>query len=373
MKRLAALALVCCLILCLATALHADKKSYKKMSSGTFSLKSKGGIDFYLGVPKGYNPSKGSPFMLCLHGDGIRDANDNKNVWSSWVASAVSAGFVVCAPKSPGQNWAGGTRALTGLIEELEDIYKLNIRQYVAIGHSSGASVIYQLVLGDTKRFSAFGSMGGRLQVNEADVKKAGNLGAYIFHFTGDPIVGVNFAKTAAQQLKSAGATVELKEEQMNSHAIEHYLAAGSKVIIPWMLEWVRKKARILTDPGNDTNLPWGSVLGFYDKLKTEKKAGLVFLYSPKDKDNKTAIWLRWEVFPDDDFKEAAGEFICMKVDYANDSYKDAYKDLRVKSCALLVVDGNMKVVKKYTKPLDISKLLKDMKKYREKVEKSYK
>ena len=180
MKRLAVIVLALGLVFCLAAALYADKKTYKKMPSGTFTLKSKGGIDFYLGVPKSYNPSKGSPFMLCLHGDGIRDANDNKTVWSAWVASAVSAGFVVCAPKSPGQNWAGGTRALTGLIEELEDVYKLNIREYVALGHSSGASVAFELALSDNKKFSAFGSMGGRLQVNEEKVKKAGNFGAHL-------------------------------------------------------------------------------------------------------------------------------------------------------------------------------------------------
>lgn len=373
MKRILVFCLAVLVILAFASTLHADKKKYKRMPSGTFTLKSKDGIDFVLGVPAGYNPSKGAPFMLCLHGDGIRDANDNKNVWSGWVATALSAGFVVCAPKSPGQNWAGGTNGLMGLVTELEDKYKFNVREYAVLGHSSGASIAFQVMLTDPKRFSAFGSMGGRLQVNQEQVKKAGNVGAYIFHFSGDPIVAVNFGKTAADQLKAAGVTVEYKEQQMNSHAVEHYLGAGSKVMIPWMLQWVKKKARALTDPGDDTNLPWGSTLGFYDKLKQDKKAGLVYLYGPKDKDSKTAIWLRWEVFLDEEFQELAKEFVCMKVDYTNDSYKDAIKDLKVKSCALLVVGADKKVEKKWTKPATMDKLLKDLAKAKEKIEKAYK
>lgn len=374
MKKAVALCLIAAVVFACMDTLQADKKKYKKMPPGTFTLKSDGGIDFVLGVPRGYNPDRaGLPFMLCLHGDGIRDANDNKNVWSGWLSAATSAGFLVCAPKSPGQNWAGGARSLLGLVAELEEKYRLNIREYVVLGHSSGASVAYEVALKDSMRFSAFGSMGGRLQVNQEQVKKAGNLGAYIFHFSGDPIVASSFGKQAADQLKAAGATVEHKEQSMSSHAIEFYLSSASKVMIPWMQSWVKKKARVLTDPGDDRNLPWMTVLGFWEKLKSDKKAGLVYLYGEKDKDNKTAIWLRWEVFPDEQIKELAGEFICMKVDYSNDSYKDAIKELKVKKCALLVVDANKKVIKKWTKPASMSKLLKDLKKYKDKVEKSYK
>ncbi len=371
MKKVIALCLAGAIVLAALSMLQADEKKYKRMPSGTFTLKSKGGIDFVLAVPRGYHPDKGVPFMLCLHGDGIRDANDNKNVWSAWVSAAVSAGFVVCAPKSPGQNWSGQVRALTTLIEELEDKYRFRIREYVAVGHSSGASVAYQMALSDNMRFSAFASMGGRLQIDQKKVKKAGNLGACIFHFSSDNIVPVTHGKTAAEQLKAAGATVEYKEQAMASHAIEHYLAAGSKVIIPWLSTWVKKKARALTDPGADRNLPWGTVLGFFLKLKDEGKVGLVYTYSPKDKENKTAMWLRWEVFPSEKFKEAAGKFLCMKLDYSNDSYKETAKALKAKSCMLLVVDKNKKVVKKITKPITMKKLLKELEKARVKAEKA--
>jgi len=371
MKKVIALCLVGAVVLAAMGMLLADEKKYKKMPSGTFTLKSKGGIDFVLAVPRGYHPDRGAPFMLCLHGDGIRDANDNKTVWSGWVSAAVSAGFVVCAPKSPGQNWSGQARALTGLVGELEDKYHFRIREYVTVGHSSGASVAYQVALSDSMRFSAFGSMGGRLQINQEQVKKAGNLGACIFHFSSDNIVPVTHGKNAAEQLKAAGATVEYKEQAMASHAIEHYLAAGSKVIIPWLSQRVKKKARALSDPGDDRNLPWGTVLGFFLKLKDEGKAGLVFTYAPKDKENKTAMWLRWEVFPNEKFQETAKKFLCMKLDYSNDSYKDTAKALKAKSCMLLVVDKNKKVVKKITKPTSMAKLLKDLDKYREKAEKA--
>jgi predicted esterase len=375
MRKLLIIGLAALVVLAAATVLEADKKKYKRVQAGTFTLKSKGGIEYILCVPRSYKPDTGAPFMLCIHGDGIRDVNDNKNVWSAWLSAASSKGFLACAPKSPGQNWAGKTKELIGLVKELEEKFNLRIRESVAVGHSSGASMAYQVVMADTMRFSAFGSMGGRIQVNQEQVKKAGNLGAYIFHFTGDPIVTLGVGnKSIVEPLKTAGATVEYKEQQQNSHAIEHYLAAANPNIIPWMAQWVAKKARALSDPGDDNNIGWGTSLGFYDKLKEEKKAGLVFVYSKeKDKENKTAMWLRWEVFPDEDFKKIASEFICMKVDYTNDAYKDAIKELKVRSCGLLIVDGSKKVAKKWTKPAKLDKLLKDIKKYKEKVEKSYK
>ncbi len=375
MKRLLVIGLIAVVVLAAATVLEADKKKYKRMQPGTFTLKSKGGIEYVLCVPKTYKPDSGAPFMLCLHGDGIRDVNDNKNVWSAWLTAAGSKGFLACAPKSPGQNWAGKTKELINLVKELEEKFNLRTRECIAVGHSSGASIAYQVALADTTRFSAFGSMGGRLQINQEEVKKAGNFGAYIFHFTGDPIVSLGAGnKSVVEPLKAAGATVEYKEQQQNSHAIEHYLAAANPIIIPWMAQWIDKKARALSDPGNDTNINWGSTLGFYDKLKEQKKAGLVFVYSKeKDKEDKTAMWLRWEVFPDEDFKKLASEFVCMKVDYTNDAYKDAIKELKVRSCGLLVVDGSKKTIKKWTKPVKLDKLLSDLKKNKEKVEKSYK
>ncbi len=372
MKKVIALCLAGAIVLAALSMLQADEKKYKRMPSGTFTLKSKGGIDFTLAVPKGYHPGKGAPFLLCLHGDGkFNGINDIKGVWSTMTTAGAGAGFICCAPKSPGQNWVGQTRALTGLIEELEDKYRFRIREYIAVGHSSGASAAYQMALSDNMRFSAFGSMAGRLQIDQEKVKKAGNLGAYLFHFAGDTGVDPSHSRTAAKALKDAGATVEHKEQPGGGHAIDYCVPAASKLMIPWFATWVKKKARTLTDPGADRNLPWGTVLGFFLKLKDEGKVGLVYTYSPKDKENKTAMWLRWEVFPSEKFKEAAGKFLCIKLDYSNDSYKETAKALKAKSCMLLVVDKNKKVVKKITKPITMKKLLKDLEKARVKAEKA--
>jgi predicted esterase len=375
MKKIVAFCLVLALAVACASTLQADKKkkkTYKKMPSGTFTMKSKGGIEFVLAVPKNYNPKNGAPFMLCIHGDvQFRDMNDFKTMWGNWFNDAAAAGFVACAPKASGQNWVGRTRDLMTLIEELEDKYKFNIRKYIAVGHSSGASPAYQIVLSDTMRFSAFGSMGGRLQIDQEKVKKAGNLGAYICHFSGDPIVGVTHGQNAAKALKEAGATVEYKELQGNTHAMNIYIPQASKTMNTWFATWIKKKARALKDPGDDKNLAWGSTLGYYDKLKDETRAGLIYLYSPKDKENKVAMWLRWDVFPDEELKELAKEFICVKLDYSNKNYKDFVKELKVKKCALLIVDSKKKVLKKYTKKTTLDKLLKNLKKYKEQMEKA--
>lgn len=372
-------AVVFCLILALAftcvSTLQADKekkKIYKKMPSGTFTMKSKNGIEFVLTVPKNYNYKNGSPFMLCLHGDlQFRDMNDFKTMWGNWFTDAANAGFVCCAPWKKQGNWIACSKDLITMIEELEEKFNFKIREYAAIGHSSGASAAFQVVLSDSMRFSAFGSMGGRLQIDKEKVKKAGSMGAYICHFKGDNIVGVAHGQSAAKELKEAGVDVEYNELQGNTHAMNLYIPQISKTMNKWLAAWIKKKARALKDPGNDNNLAWGSTLGFFDKLKEETKAGLVYLYGPKDKENKVAMWLRWDVFPDEDFKELAKEFNCVKTDYTNKSYEEFVKALKVKKCTLLIVDDKKKVLKKYTKPTSIDKLLKDLKKYKEQMDKA--
>jgi poly(3-hydroxybutyrate) depolymerase len=375
MRKVVLACLIIALALACAGTLQADKKkTYKKMPSGTFTMKSKGGIEFVLAVPKGYNPKTGAPFLLCLHGDGrFNGINDIKGVWSTMTATGAGKGFVVCAPLASGQNWVGRIRDLTALIEELEDKYKFRIREYMVVGHSSGASVAYQIALSDTMRFSAFGSMGGRLQIDQEKVKKAGSIGAYLFHYANDKIVDPSHSTKAAEALKAAGATVEHKEEPGGGHAIDYCVPAASKTMIPWFAVWIKKKARALKDPGDDKNLAWASTLGFYNKLKEETKAGLVYLYSPKDKENKVAVWLRWDVFPDEEFKELAKEFVCAKVDYSNESYKEFTSELKIKKCTFLVIDEKKKILKKYTKPISLGKLLKDLKKYKEQMDKARK
>jgi predicted esterase len=371
MKKAILVSLVLAAVLAVAVDSHADGKRYKRLSAGTFEMKSKSGIEYILGVPRGYNPSKGAPMILCLHGDGqFRDMNDFKNVWSTMVASATGAGFVCIAPKATGQNWAGQTKSLLALVDEVGETVNFRVRECIVIGHSSGASVAYQLALEDQKRFSAFGSMGGRLRIDQEAVKKAGNLGAYLFHFKGDTTVASSFSKTASEQLKAAGATVEFTEQQGGEHAIDYCVPAASKVMIPWFTQWVKKKARALADPGNDNNLPWGTTVGFFENLKDNMKLGLVYLYSDKDKEDKTAMWLRWEVFLDKDFQEAVSDFQCIKLDYTNESYDEILKELKVKDCALLIVDRDKEVVKKYTRPTDLDKLLKDIEKLKEQLEK---
>lgn len=374
MKRACAICIAIVLILAgTAAMLQAGGKKYKRMAPGTFVLKSKAGIDYVLTVPKSYNPKTGAPFMLCIHGDaGFRDMNDFKGVWSGWMNTAGTLGFVCCAPKAPSRNWVGKASSLLRLVDELKERFNLRVREHVAVGHSSGATAAFQIALADPLRFSAFGSMGGRLQVNQQKVKQAKNMGAFLSHITGDNVVPPSASKQAADALKAAGVTVKHEEMAGQGHAMEYYLNCASASMIKWLVNWVKNKARLLTDPGDDTNLTWEGTEGFFEKLKEEKKAGLVYLYSKKkDRKSKTAQWLRWEVFPNDDFKELAGELICVKVEYDSDENKDFVKALRVKSCALLVVNASKKVVKKYTKPRDMSKFLKEVKKAKEKVEKA--
>ena len=61
MKKAILVSLILAAALAVAVDSHAGGKRYKRLSAGTFEMKSKSGIEYVLGIPRGYNPSKGAP------------------------------------------------------------------------------------------------------------------------------------------------------------------------------------------------------------------------------------------------------------------------------------------------------------------------
>jgi len=354
----------------LVPLIGADKK--RLLPPGTHIVRTEGGMNVVFAVPPGFSVKKGSSLMVCLHGAGIRDINDNKSVWSGWIGAFTRAGYICIAPRSKTNPNGWDAKDIKDLVEFVKKTvkdYNVLTRQMVAVGHSSGADGAYRLVASEPKLFSALVSLGGQLRP-DPKVLKNNNIGVFLYHFNGDPIVNVSASQRAYDTLKKADVDVTLKTENMNSHAIEFYLQKAQQPVSSWLSEWMKKKARRLIAVGEDDNLNWIPVgdVDPRETAKSEKKPFIVYAFSQDDKDDKGVQWLEYDLFPNEEFKEMAGKFVCYKLDL--DNKEEMAKKMKIKSSGLYIFDKNGKQKKKLTRPTSLDKVLKTMKKLLPKEEK---
>jgi|GEM_PF-2384965 len=337
----------------------------KLLPAGTHLVKTEGGMDVSLTIPSSISPEKGCSLIVLLHGAQMKDINDVKSVWNAWSDSFSKSGYIVVVPRSKTNKdaWAPqDVDDLTKFCRKIAEDYGVAGREGAAVGHSSGADGAARLVVSDPKLFSAFISLGGQSHPDVASFKN-NNIGVFLFHFNGDPIVNINASKQLEATLKQAGVDVTLKSEDNNSHAIEFYAQRALQPVTSWLSAWMKDKARKLTSVGEDKNLNW-IVLSDIDPreaAKNDNKPFLIYAYSQKDKENKAAQYLELDLFPNTKFKEATNEFNCYKLDL--DNAKELAKKLSISSCGLYIFDSKGKQTKKIDKPTSIDKLVKDMEK----------
>jgi len=338
----------------------------EKKPPGVHISKTPGGVGYVLYVPK-----KVSGMVFLLHGAQFRDLNDAHGVWKAWANDFCTKGFLAIIPFAPRGVWGEAQlNELSRLAADLSSTYSVPRRMGAAIGHSSGAEGAFKLVAGNPSLLSAAVSLGGRPQVN-AHLFKTKNLAGYFFHFTGDNIVPPGAARTAYNALKSQGAETAFEEAPGAGHAIEAYIAQSKKVVFNWLFTWFSKKARILGKVGQDESLNWEELGGDSLADASSRGAKLVLIYSfdsKKDKKSKACQWLEWDLFPNKAFQEVVSDLICFKWDRANADKAMLKKFSKFKRTGLYIVDvEKQKPVKSYRSARDPKRVVKEIKKLKEK------
>ncbi|MCX7704033.1 MAG: hypothetical protein N2234_08080, partial [Planctomycetota bacterium] len=256
MKRVMTVSVISVLVFLMSFAGAGEKKL---LPSGTHIIKTDGGMDLALTIPAGFSLDKGNSLIVLLHGAQMQDLNDVKSVWSGWTDSFSRSGYIVVVPRSKTNPNAWDAKDIDDLAKfckKIADDYNVLNRQGVAVGHSSGADGAARLVTTEPRLFSAIVSLGGQTRPETATLKN-NNIGVFLFHFNGDNVVNISFAKQLEENLKKAGVNVTLKTEDMNSHAIEHYAQRALSPTTSWLSNWMKDEARKLTSVGQDNNLNW--------------------------------------------------------------------------------------------------------------------
>jgi polyhydroxybutyrate depolymerase len=109
--------------------------------------------------PEGYDGNTPLPLVFAFHAN----ANPNTQFLDATAGTPLGNGFVMAFPKSVGMGWAVGVDGprLDGVYADLTASYCIDQNRVFAMGHSSGAQFIEQLLCQGETRFSAVAPSAG--------------------------------------------------------------------------------------------------------------------------------------------------------------------------------------------------------------------
>lgn len=194
-------------------------------------------------VPPG-PPDSRWPAVVMVHG-----WLGNENVMSIFERT-VPPGIAVISPRAPlevgpdGYGWytrdedpqsfMQGLAALAGFVRALPEAYPVQTDHIVLMGFSQGAAMCCSLLLSEPALVSAVAGLAGFLPERAAQWVAPGRLTskeALILAGTEDATVPVALARDAAEALRLAGATVDLRE-----YPVGHKLNAdGMRDLREWL------------------------------------------------------------------------------------------------------------------------------------------
>lgn len=246
------------LLLCNMATIAQSKDAYLKkiFVSGSDTM------PYRLLLPADYDPDKKYPLILLLHGSGER-GNDNEaqltHVWKLFLTDSIRKAFpaIVVFPQcSANSYWSNvqfvydsttkkrtfkfqsegapttAMQLLLGLLQSLQNEYKLDKGRLYVGGLSMGGMGTFELVRRKPKMFAAaFPICGGG---NTGTAKKLKGPAWWIFHGAKDEIVPHGLSAAMADALKNTGGDVKLTiYPEVNHNSWDN--AFAEKDLLPWL------------------------------------------------------------------------------------------------------------------------------------------
>ena len=165
---------------------------------------------YLLYLPKDYDGKAPKPLLLFLHGAGER-GDDLELVKKHGPPKLIAQGkdfpFIVVSPQCPkGQFW--DPRALTHLLDWLEERYAVDSSRIYVTGLSMGGFGTWALAAQQPDRFAAIAPICGGGE--RFWMRKLKNVPVWAFHGEKDNVVPPHRTKELVEELKKLGADVRL-------------------------------------------------------------------------------------------------------------------------------------------------------------------
>jgi len=167
-------------------------------------------LKYLLFLPEGYDKDekKSWPLILFLHGAG-ESGNDldkvKKHGPPKILQTKTDFPFIVVSPQSPRFGW--NVDALLGLLDHVEEKYRVDRRRIYLTGLSMGGYGTWSLAARAPERFAAAVPICGG--GSPRDGKKLKDLPLWVFHGAKDKVVPISQSEKMVEAVKSVDGDVE--------------------------------------------------------------------------------------------------------------------------------------------------------------------
>lgn len=199
-------------------------------------------LNYLLALPDGYAKSKEKfPLVLFLHGAGERGVDLEKvkiHGPTKEVANGRKFPFILVAPQCPeDQFW--DVDALLGLLDEMEEKYRVDKDRVYVTGLSMGGYGTWNLACAAPQRFAAIAPICGGGQ--RVGAKLLVMVPIWAIHGDSDAVVPPINSETMVEAVKAAGGDVRYTLVKGGGHDVWTEPYAGTE-LYEWLLSHKRKR-----------------------------------------------------------------------------------------------------------------------------------
>ena len=212
-----------------------------------YEARSHGAMPYRLMKPLRIEPGKRYPLIVSLHGSGgVGDDNlSNLRFWNGVMARPEwrrkHPSFVLVPQRRPGGIWGpkpdvpgvedlyvrDDLKQVFEIIEWLQGEFPIDADRLYALGSSGGGAGAWNIVYARPDMFAAAIPVCGRF--NPAYAADLAHLPIWVFHGDADPLVSVEFSRSAFAALSAAGGNIKYTELRGVEHPswIQAFTYAG--------------------------------------------------------------------------------------------------------------------------------------------------
>jgi phospholipase/carboxylesterase len=191
---------------------------------------------FHLYIPESCEPDEARPLIVALHGGSGHGADF---LWT-WLREAKSRRCVLLSPTARGSTWSLmgpdlDASALTSMVEFVAERFAIDAARVLLTGLSDGATYTLLCGLREGSPFSALAPVSGVLHPGNAangNLDRVRDKRIFLAHGVLDWMFPVDLARSAAEQLRDAGADLVYREVADLSHTYPRELNGE-------ILEWL--------------------------------------------------------------------------------------------------------------------------------------
>jgi acetyl esterase/lipase len=160
--------------------------------------------------PKGYDPHRAYPLVLCLHGtwNGLGGIGEGKTFIRHFTyAQTKTWDVVIVSPTADPRPWtAKGDDFVLSVLAEAMLLYNIDMNRVYVIGHSMGGRGTYHFGAKYAEKFAAFAPAASGPGSSDLLAAAQVGTGMYIYHSGDDDVASPEADRAAARKLRDAKA-----------------------------------------------------------------------------------------------------------------------------------------------------------------------